>query len=45
MEVRRVDLANWTLWTSLKFITGLNISSIRIFDQIRNLEIPITLSP
>ena len=24
---------------------GLNISSIRIFDQIRNLEIPLTLHP
>ena len=24
---------------------GLNISSIRVFDQIRDLEIPITLRP
>ena len=23
MEVRRVDLANWTFWTSLKFTTGI----------------------
>ena len=40
-EVRRVDLANWALRTSPKFTTGLNISSTRIFDQIRDPEIPI----
>ena len=39
-EVRRVELANWALRTSSKFSTGLNISSIRVFDQIRDPEIP-----
>ena len=45
VEVRRVDLANWALWSSPKFTTGLNISSIRVFDQMRDPEIPITLRP
>ena len=45
MEVRRVGLANWALRTLLKFTTGLNISSIRDFEQIRDLEIPNTLRP
>ena len=44
-EVMRVDLANWALRNSYKFTTGLNISSIRVFDQIRVAEIPITLRP
>ena len=44
MEVRRrVDLAKWVLQTSLKFTTGLNISTIRVFGQIRDPEIPTTL--
>ena len=43
--MRRVNLANWVLRTSPKFTTGLNINSIRVFDQIRNPEIPITLRP
>ena len=43
MEVRRVDLANWALRISPKFThRRLNISSIRVFDQIRDPEIPIT---
>ena len=41
--VRRVDLANWALRTSPKFPQGLNITSIRVFHQIRDPEIPITL--
>ena len=45
MEVRRGDLTNWALRTSPKFTTGLNISSIRDFDQIRDPEILITLRP
>ena len=40
VEVRRVDLAKWALRNSPQ---GLNISSIIIFDQIRDPEIPITL--
>ena len=43
VEVRKVDLANWALRTSPKLITEVKISSIRIFDQIRDPEIPITL--
>ena len=41
-----MDLANWAL-PGLHRISsqGLNISSIGIFDQIRDPEIPITLSP
>ena len=45
MEVRRVDLVNWALWTSLKFPTEVNISSIRVFDQIRDPEIPSSFAP
>ena len=39
MGVRKVDLANWALRTSPKFTTGqgLNVSSIMIFDQIRDI--------
>ena len=35
-----MDLANWAIRTSAKFK-----SSIRIFDHIRDPEIPITLFP
>ena len=45
MEVRRVDLANWALWISTKFTTGVYIGSIRVLDQIRDPEIPINLRP
>ena len=45
MEVRKVDLANRALRTSPIFTTGVNVSSIRIFNQIRVPEIPITLRP
>ena len=45
MDVRRVDLAKGAIRTSLEFTTDLNISSVRVFDQIRDLEIPITLHP
>ena len=38
-------MANWALGTSPTVTTGLNISSIRVFDQIRDPEIPITLHP
>ena len=41
-EVRRVDLANWALRTSPKFSTEVKWA-IRVFDQIRDPEIPITL--
>ena len=41
-----MDLANWALRTSHRNSPqGLNISSIRLFDQIRGPEIPITLRP
>ena len=41
-----MDLANWGLRTSPKFTTGVKIISfIRVFDQIRDPEIPITLRP
>ena len=45
MEVRKVDLANWALRTHRNSPQGLNISSIRVFDQIRDPEIEITLRP
>ena len=46
MEVRRVDLANWALRTSHRISQQvLNITSIRVFDQIRDPEIPNTLRP
>ena len=37
-----MDLANWALRNSPQ---GLNISFIRVFDQIRDQEIVITLRP
>ena len=43
--LNRVDLANWALRTYRNSPQGLNISSIRVFDQIRNPEIPINLRP
>ena len=43
VEVRRLDLTNWAIRTSPKLITGVKISSIRVFDQIRDPEIPVTL--
>ena len=43
MKVQRVDLINWALRTSQNSPQGLNISSIRVFEQIRDPEIPITL--
>ena len=42
---RRVDLANWALSTSPNSPQGLNINFIRVFDHIRDPEIPITLLP
>ena len=45
VEVRRVDLANWAFQTSPKFTKRLNICSIRIFEQIRDPEIPVTIRP
>ena len=39
----RVDLANWALRISRNSPLGLKISSIRVFDQIRDPEIPIIL--
>ena len=39
-----MDLAKWALRTSPKFTTGV-ISSIKVFDQFRDPEIPITLRP
>ena len=35
VDVRRVNLANWALWTSPQW---LNISSIRVFDQSRDSD-------
>ena len=40
-----MDLASWALRTSSNFTTEVKYSSIRVFDQIRNPEIPITLRP
>ena len=45
VKVRRVDMANWALRTSLKFTTGVKYQFHQSFDQIRDLEIPITLRP
>ena len=42
MEVRRVDLVNWTLRTSPKFTTGVKYQLHEGFDQIRNPEFRIT---
>ena len=45
-EVRRVDLANWALRTSLKFTIGVKYQFHQdFFHQIRDPEIPITLRP
>ena len=38
-----MDLVNWALRTSPKFTTGIKDQSFRVFDQIRDPEIPITL--
>ena len=38
-------LANWALRISPKFTWELNISSIGVFDQIRDPKMPITLRP
>ena len=40
-----MNLANWALWTSSKFTTGVKYQFHQGFDQIRDLEIPITLLP
>ena len=45
LEVRRVDLGNLALRTRRNSPPGLNISSVRIFNQIRDPEVPITLRP
>ena len=45
VEVRRVDLTNWALRTSPKFTTRFKYQFHEGFDQIRDLEIPITLRP
>ena len=39
-----MDLANWDLRTSQKFITGVKYQ-FSVFDQIRDPEIPIILRP
>ena len=38
-----MDLANWAYGLLRNSPQGLNISSIRVFDLIRDQEIPITL--
>ena len=45
MEVRRADLANWDLWTSPKFTTGVKYQFHQGFNKIRDPEIPIILHP
>ena len=40
-----MDLANWALQTSLKFTTGVKYQFHRVFDQIKDPNIPITLCP
>ena len=45
MEVGRVDLPNWASGLHRNSPQRLNISSIRVFDQIRHPEIPITVHP
>ena len=45
VEVRRVNVANWTLLTSPKFTTGVKYQFHWGFDQIRDPKIPITLLP
>ena len=42
---RWLDLTNWALRTSRNSPQVQNISSIRVFDQIRDPEIPITFRP
>ena len=42
VKVGRVNLDNWALQNSPQ---GLNISTIRVFGQMRDLEIAITLCP
>ena len=42
MQLRRLDLANWAIRNSQQ---GLKISSISVFDQIRDPKIPITFAP
>ena len=36
-EVRRVDLANWALWTSLKFTTGVKYQDFLTRSEIRKV--------
>ena len=43
VEVRSVDLANWTSGLRRNSPQRLNVSSIRVFDHIRDPEIPIIL--
>ena len=45
MEVRRVDLANWAIWTSPKFTTGVKYQYHQGVDLIRDQEIPDHPSP
>ena len=45
VEARRVNLVNWALRIHRNSPQVLNISSTRVFDQIRDPEIPITLCP
>ena len=40
-----MDLANWASRLQQNLPYGLNITSIRGFDQIRDPEIPISLRP
>ena len=44
-EVRRVNLANCAIRTSVKFTTGVKYQFHKGFDQIRDPEIPINLRP
>ena len=40
-----MDLVNWALRTSRKFTTGVKYQFHKVFDQIGDPEIPITLRP
>ena len=40
-----MNFANWALRASPTCSTGVNISSIWVFDQIRDPDIPIRQSP
>ena len=40
-----MDLANWVLWTSPKFTTGVKYQFHKVSDQISDPEIPVTLRP